>query len=204
MIGYVFQGIGLGFAGGAQPGPFQAYAISQTVRNGWRRSLPIACAPLISDGPIILLVLLVLRQVPPSLTRVLHFAGAIFLGYLAWGVFTQWRSFDMTAPPEAGRQSIVKAVIMNFVSPGPYIYWSLVAGPTFLAGWRHAPAGGIGFLVGFYVTLVCTFAAIIVVFGSARRLGPAVNRAFLGISVLALTGFALYQLWLGISLPGPE
>ncbi|MCK4547720.1 MAG: LysE family transporter [Candidatus Eisenbacteria sp.] len=199
MIGYVLQGIGLGFAGGAQPGPFQAYAISQTLRNGWRRSLPIALAPLISDGPIILLVLLVLRQVPPSMTQVLHFASAAFLVCLAWGAFAKWRSSEVMAPPEPGKQSMFRAVIMNFLNPGPYIYWSLVAGPTFLMGWRDAPASGVGFLAGFYVTLVSTFGAVIVVFGTARRLGPKVNRAFLGVSALALAGFALYQLYLGLT-----
>jgi len=93
---------------------------------------------------------------------------------------------------------MLKAVFMNLISPGPYIYWSLVAGPTFLSGWRDAPASGIGFLLGFYCTLVCTFGSIIMAFGTARQLGPKVTRLLLGLSALALSGFGLYQLWLGL------
>ena len=40
--------------------------------------------------------------------------------------------------------------MMNAISPGPYLFWSLAGGPILLAGWRQVPANGIGFLVGFY------------------------------------------------------
>jgi len=68
-----------------------------------------------------------------------------------------------------------------------------------LRGWREAPLHGIGFLGGFYVTIVLSLMAIVLVFGTASRLGPRVNRALLGISALALLGFGVYQLWRGIS-----
>lgn len=199
MFAYLIQGIGLGFAGAVQPGPFQAYAISQTMKSGWRRSIWISLAPLISDGPIILLVLLVLIRVPPSLQRALHLASGLFLLWLAWGAFRSWREARRrrVIPQDRGGTTMVKAVLMNFISPGPYIYWSLVAGPLFLESYRSAPSHGIGFLLGFYGTLVGTFALIILVFGKARDLGPTVTRLLLGASAAALAGFALFQLWRG-------
>lgn len=57
MLAFLFQGITLGFSAGVSPGPFQAYLFSQTLKNGGRRTLPAVLAPLLSDGPIILLVL---------------------------------------------------------------------------------------------------------------------------------------------------
>jgi threonine/homoserine/homoserine lactone efflux protein len=89
--------------------------------------------------------------------------------------------------------------LINALSPGPYIYWTLVTGPILLRAWREAPLYGLGFLGGFYVTIVLSLMAIVVVFGTARRLGPKVNRALLGVSALALLGFGIYQLWLGIN-----
>jgi hypothetical protein len=38
---------------------------------------------------------------------------------------------------------------------------------------------------------------IILVFGSARQLGPKVNRLLLGVSAIALFCFGLFQLWKG-------
>jgi hypothetical protein len=91
---------------------------------------------------------------------------------------------------------------MNLFSPGPYIFWSLVTGPILLRGWRETPNYGIGFLSGFYVTIVSSIAAIILVFGAARELGPKVNRALIGVSAIALFCFGLYQLWQGFILAG--
>ena len=88
---------------------------------------------------------------------------------------------------------------MNALSPGPYIFWTLVTGPILIRGWRETPVNGISFLAGFYVTIISSLAFIIVVFGILREIGPKVNRALLGISAVVLFGFGTYQLWLGFT-----
>ena len=196
---YLLQGIGYGLAAASQPGPFQTYLISQTLTRGWKRTLPAALAPLVSDGPIILICVLVLSQVPAWMQRVLYIAGGLFILYLAYGTYNSWKNFDSRLPSvETGtQQSILKAALMNALSPGPYIFWTLVTGPILLKGWRETPINGIGFLIGFYVTLISSLAALILIFGTAAKLGPKFNRMLLGISAIALTCFGLYQLWLG-------
>ena len=197
---YLLQGIGYGLAAASQPGPFQTYLISQTLTRGWKRTLPAALAPLVSDGPIILICVLVLSQVPVWMQRILYIAGGLFILYLAYGTYNSWKNFDSRLPSvETGtKQSILKAALMNALSPGPYIFWTLVTGPILLKGWRETPVNGIGFLIGFYVTLISSLAALILIFGTAAKLGPKFNRMLLGISAIALTCFGLYQLWLGI------
>jgi len=197
---YLLQGIGYGLAAASQPGPFQTYLISQTFTRGWKRTLPAALAPLVSDGPIILICVLVLSQVPAWMQRILYIAGGLFILYLAYGTYDSWKNFDSRLPSvETGtQQSILKAALMNALSPGPYIFWTLVTGPILLKGWRETPVNGIGFLIGFYVTLISSLAALILIFGTAAKLGPKFNRMLLGISAIALTCFGLYQLWLGI------
>lgn len=196
---YIVQGIVYGFAAAAQPGPFQTYLISQTLLKGWQKTLVAALAPLVSDGPIIALCLLVLSQVPIWFERLLYIAGGLFILYLAYGAYRSWRNFDSTLPStESGtRQSLLKAALMNALSPGPYIFWSLVTGPILLRGWRETPFNGAGFLLGFYITIILSLGAIIIIFGSARQLGPRLNRALLGVSAVALFVFGLYQLWQG-------
>ncbi len=200
MWSYLLQGIGFGLAAAAQPGPFQTYLVSQTLLKGWQRTLPAAFAPLISDGPIILLCLFVLSQVPAWMQRILYFAGGLFILYLAFGAYKAWRDFAPSLPaPESGaQQSVLKAALMNALNPSPYIYWTLVTGPILLRGWRETPLHGIGFLAGFYVTIVLSLMGIILVFGTAQRFGPKVNRALLGVSAVALLCFGVYQMWLGV------
>lgn len=198
---YILQGIGYGFAAGVQPGPLQTYIISQTLLKGWRRALPAALAPLISDGPIITICLLVLSQVPLWLQRFLYIAGGLFVLYLAYGAYQTWKTFDPHLPStESGTQkSILKAALVNILNPSPYIFWTLVTGPIFLRGWRETPMHGLAFMAGFYVTMILSLVTIIVIFGTVRQLGPKINRSLLGVSALALLGFGLYQLWLGIT-----
>lgn len=198
---YIFQGIVYGFAAAVQPGPFQTYLISQTLIKGARRTLPAALAPLLSDGPIIALCLLVLNQIPPWLQQFLYIAGGLFVLYLAYGAYTSWKHFDLTLPSTetAMQQSILKAALINMLNPNPYIFWTLVTGAILLTGWRETPMYGVGLIAGFYLTMVLTLCTTIIVFGSAQRLGPKVNHALLGIAVIALFCFGLYQLWKGIN-----
>jgi len=197
---YLFQGIGYGFIAASQPGPFQTYLISQTLTRGWKQTLPAALAPLISDGPIILICVLILSQVPAWLQRILYVVGGLFILYLSYGTYKTWKDFNPTIPAiESGaQQSILKATLMNIFNPNPYIFWTLVTGPILLKGWRETPVNGIGFLAGFYITLISSLAAIILIFGTIARVGPKINRILLGISAIVLFCFGLYQLWLGI------
>ena len=197
---YLLQGIGLGFAAAMQPGPFQTFLITQALTKGWRRTLPSAGAPLISDGFIVPVVLFVLSQVPVWIQRLLYLAGGLFVLYLAYGAYLAWQNSNETvsAMDRPGQGNMFKAVLTNMLSPAPYIYWSLVAGPIFLKGWHETPASGLAFLAGFYFTFIVSLMALIIVFGAARKLGPKINHALAGLSATALLCFGLYQLWLGV------
>ena len=197
---YLLQGVGYGLTAASQPGPFQTYLISQTLTRGWKRTLPAALAPLVSDGPIILICVLVLSQIPAWMARFLYIAGGLFIMYLSYGTYKYWKNFDsrMSSVKSDTRQGILKAALMNALNPNPYIFWTLVTGPILLQGWRETPINGIGFVAGFYITLISSLAAIILIFGTVKKLGPKFNRTLLGISAIALFYFGLYQLWLGI------
>ena len=197
---YLIQGIGYGFAAAAQPGPLQTYLISQSLTKGWRRALPAAFAPLISDGPIIVLCLLVLRQVPDSFKHVLYIVGGLFVLYLSYGAYKAWKNFDSNLPStESGtQQSVLKAALVNILAPGAYIFWSLVTGPILITGWRVTPIFGIVFMLGFYITFVLCLMLVIFIFGTMQAFGQKFRRALVGISVAALFCFGLYQLWLGL------
>lgn len=196
---YLLQGIGFGFAAASQPGPFQAFLISQALTRGWKRALPGALAPFLSDGPIILLSVLVLSQLPDWVQRILYILGGLFILYLAFGAYRSWRDYDKLIAPSkpANHQTIFRAAMTNVLSPGAYIFWMVATGPILVQGWRETPVYGIGFLSGFYLAMISTLALIIFIFGSASALGPKLNRTMLLISAFALAGFGLYQLWQG-------
>jgi threonine/homoserine/homoserine lactone efflux protein len=200
MWGYLIVGAGLAFAAAIQPGPFQAFLLSETMSRGWRRTLPAAFAPLLSDAPILVVALLVLSRIPEGMVRLLHLAGALFLFYLAYGSYRTWHRFDPDRALEAasGQSTLLKAALVNFLNPNPWLGWTLVMGPIFLQGYRETPGHGVALIAGFYVTMVACLIGLISLFAFARNATPRVTRTALGLSCLALAGFGVYQLWLGV------
>jgi threonine/homoserine/homoserine lactone efflux protein len=201
MTAYLVLGATYGFAAAVQPGPFQAYLVSSVLTQGWRRTLPALLAPVLSDIPVVALVLLVLARVPASAVLLLRLAGGLFLIYLSAGAFAACRRYQAprgTDGSQMGR-TIVNAALTNLLNPNPYLAWSLVLGPLLLQAWRAAPASGVAFVASFYLTLVAVNAAILIPFAGARTFGPRLGRTLVGGSAVALAAFGAYQVWAGAS-----
>ena len=71
-------------------------------------------------------------------------------------------------------------------------------GPLLLKGWRQTPINGIALLAGFYSILILVTLGVMLLFSIARKIGPRIGRALVGLSAIALTIFGLYEIWLGI------
>ena len=204
MLPYLLQGLVLGATAAVQPGPFQAFLLSLVARHGWRRAMPAVLAPLISDPPIVTLVLLVLTRLPEQFLAGLRVAGGLFLLFLAWGA---WRAFraerqgdgaPVAPPPGSTLAAVLKASLMNALSPSPYLFWATISGPILIAGWRERPALGLSFLLGFYVALIGGMALFVLVAGLTGRIDPRLNRGLGLLSAVALLAFGLYQLTTGL------
>lgn len=190
------------FAAAVQPGPFQTYLISRTLRSGLRSTIPAVLAPVASDGPIIFLVLVVLRTFPPAFAPLMQCAGGTFLLWLAYSAGRAWKNYQapeaLAAAPPGARRALGDAVVVNLLNPNPWLTWSLVLGPLLLKAWRETPSHGIALLAGFYVTLTATTAAIVSLLAAAKTIGPRVTRFLLGLSAIALGAFAVWQLVSGL------
>ena len=196
------QGAWLGFSAAASPGPFQAFLFSRTARGGIRRALPLVLAPLVSDGPIVAVVLLALTHVPPALLRSLEVAGGALLLWLAWGALrTRGEPTAPAAgsPPERRGAPFLQAVLVNAAGPGPWIFWSTVCGPILAEAWRGGAGRALAFLSGFYLLLIGGKGALVVAFGLAGRIGPRTARALSLASAAAMAGMGALQLWRGLS-----
>jgi threonine/homoserine/homoserine lactone efflux protein len=200
MLSYIIQGITYGFAAAIQPGPMQAYIILQALKNGWRRSMIYVLVPLLSDLPIIALVVTVLALLPAGWVIVLRVGGGAFLLYLAWKAIRAALKYSgedsaLEASPSKG---LLQAVLINLLNPNPYLFWSLVTGPILLTGWKEAPAYGIALLAAFYSVMIIVCAVIILVVSIAHRFNPRLRQWLMIASALGLGIFGVYQLWMGI------
>jgi Putative threonine efflux protein len=200
MISYFIFGISYAFACVVQPGPFQVFLLSQSLIHGWRKTVPMVFAPLMSDIPIIILVLIVLKNIPHEVLMILQCFGGMFLLYLSFNAYKTWRKFNQDVNHDISpQQNVFKAVIINLLNPNPYLGWSLVMGPLLIKGWSENLMNGIVLLIGFYTSMIICSIVMVVIFAVARNFGQRVIRISIGISVVAFAIFGLYQLWLGIT-----
>lgn len=178
----------------------QAFLISQTLAFGWQRTALASFSPLLSDAPIIALAIFVLSHVPQIFIQALQIVGGIYLLYLAMGAIKTYKTYDAleVLQPPSGQKTLFKAVVVNLLNPNPYLAWSLVMGPLLLKAWHESPVDGIILLVGFYTTLVLGLFGTIMLIAAFRSVGAKINRILIGVSGIALGGFGLYALWLGI------
>ena len=204
FVRFFSQGAALGLTAAATPGSLQTLLISETLLGGIKRGARVTLAPLITDAPIIVAVLFVLQRVPSIVVQILSLAGGVFVLYLAWGLFKQWRhGLQATVAVEGtqpiGWKGLWRASIVNWLNPNPYLFWTLVGGPTLIAALNQAVWYGVAFLVGMYSVFIGGMLIIAAVFHFARRLGPRVVRGLLLISIGILVIFGILLIQRGLS-----
>jgi threonine/homoserine/homoserine lactone efflux protein len=193
LLESILLGSGLAFAAAVQPGPLQAFLLSRVVARGWRHTLPACLAPLLSDGPIAILAILIVGRLPPAAQTVLRAAGGVLLLYLALRAFRDWRE-PATQHRDSAPRTVLQAVLVNLLNPNPYLAWALILGPAVVAAWRHGPANAVGLVLAFYATMVATLAALVVLMGTARFLSPGRRRALVGASAVLLAALGILLL----------
>jgi threonine/homoserine/homoserine lactone efflux protein len=167
--------------------------------NGWRRTIPAVLSPILSDVPIVGVVLVALTQVPALFVHALQILGGLFLIYLAARAMADCRRYQQVsrASISPAHQTLLTAALVNLLNPNPYLAWALVLGPLLLKAWSESPVNGIALVVAFYLTMVLATAAVVMLLAAARSLGQRVARVLLGVSAVALGLFGAYQLWSG-------
>jgi threonine/homoserine/homoserine lactone efflux protein len=198
------QGAWLGLSAAAAPGPLQAYLLAQSARNGAARTLPVVCVPLVTDPPLIAIVLAVLAQVPAGLLRALGILGGAIVLCLGIGALAALRRAQGAAPgtaPAEGRsppKGFVRAMALNFTNPNAWLWWSGAAGPILAAAWRASPLEAGAFLGGFYLLLLAGNATVVLLSARIARAGPSVARGLGALSGAALVAFGTWQLAKGL------
>jgi threonine/homoserine/homoserine lactone efflux protein len=188
MTAFLFSGILLGLSGGLAPGPLLTLVASETLRHGARAGVWVALAPLLTDLPIILATVLLLRPLTDQALplALIHLGGGL---YLAWLGFQSLRFRGAELEPTDPAGSLRRGVIANFLNPSPYLFWLAVGAPTVLAAWREGWSVAAGFVVAFYALLVGSKVLLAMALGRARHLlrsgGYIVLMRGLGLLLLA-------------------
>ncbi len=198
MMAFLLAGGLLGLSAGLSPGPLLALVASETLRHGIRAGSWIALAPLLTDLPIILGTLLVLRplagqNLPLALVNL---GGGL---YLVWLGIEGIRFRGAELAPVGRSGSLRRGVIANFLNPNPYLFWFAVGAPTVLDAWDHGWLAVAAFIIAFYTFLVGSKVLLALGLGYAgsilRSGAYIVLMRGLGALLLLYGLLFLYQCW---------
>lgn len=155
MWTFLAAGVVLGLSAGLAPGPLLTLVVAETLRHGISAGVRVALAPLLSDLPIILLTIFVLDKISnvAPLLGIISLCGALLLLHMA---YQSLRTGEIPAPHAAPRTtaSLRKGVLVNALSPHPYLFWLTVGGSYLSPPSASDTAAPALFLIGFYGSLI--------------------------------------------------
>lgn len=169
MEQYVLIGAVLGASAGVSPGPLLTLVISETLVHDIRSGIKVAMAPLVTDVPIIGLTLFVLSRLSGFnnvLGMVSLVGGAVVMTMGVQSIRTRGITMDMS---KRRPQSLIKGVLVNFLSPHPYLFWLSVGTPIMMRAKAQHLLSAVAFVLGFYVLLVGSKIFLAVLVGKSKR-----------------------------------
>ena len=119
-----------------------------------KEGIKVAIAPLLTDIPIVAVTFLILSRLQAFevLTGIVSLCGAAFIFYLAYDTYLSSRRTP--ALTDVSANSYQKGVLVNFLSPHPYLFWLLVGAPLITEAGENSTIAQVVFIVCFYLFLV--------------------------------------------------
>jgi len=201
MIHFLTIGVVLGLSAGLAPGPLLTLVISETILHDIRAGIKVALAPLVTDLPIVLLTVFILSKLSNfhGILGVISLVGGfVVLGMGIQGLKAKGLEFNLqkTRP-----KSLTKGILVNILSPHPYLFWLSVGAPTMTRANDQNVFFAAAFVISFYLLLIGSKIMLAVLVGKSKTILKGsvyiYTMKFLGLALCALAVF-LFKDGLGL------
>ena len=201
ILALAAAGTMLGVVEGLKPGPLMTMVVRETLSGGLKAGIWTAAAPIFTDGPLILLSVLVAASVAnsPYLLLAITVAGALFLAKMGIDCFTLDPP-DFNAEPGAPSGSLLRGVITNLLNPNAYVFWFLIGGPLMASAVQEEWLAPVAYALSFLLTLMLTKAVVAyAVHKASNGISETVYKRLLagcGVVMLGFSAFYVRSAWL--------
>ena len=154
MLSFLVIGTLLGISAGFAPGPLLALVVSETLQHDLKAGIKVSLAPILTDIPIIMATLFIMEKLSGfnHVVGIISIIGAFFILYLGIKNF-KTRPVDLDKYIKEPK-SLLKGIVVNALSPHPYLFWLTVGGPTTLKAMAVGLSAAASFVMSFYLLLV--------------------------------------------------
>lgn len=168
MLYYLTIGIILGLSAGFTPGPLLTLVISETLEHGIKSGIKVSLAPVVTDLPIIILTVYVFSKLSNfhNILGIVSLIGGcvvLFLGYQS--MCTKGSDINLQ---EAKQRSFIKGILVNALSPHPYLFWFSVGAPIMARALSVNVFAAAAFIGGFYSCLVGSKVLLAILTGKSK------------------------------------
>ena len=201
MLTFLTTGTILGLSAGIAPGPILALVISETLNHDKWAGIKVALAPIITDLPIIILTLFILSKLSGfnTILGIISLVGGCFILYLG---FESMGTKGMSIQLENSKpRSLQKGIVVNLLSPHPYLFWISVGGPLTVKALQQSIVSAAAFIISFYVLLVGSKIVLAITVGKSKSFltdkSYIYTMRLLGVVLFIL---AIFLFWDGLEL----
>ena len=198
---FALAGILMGLTAGISPGPLLNLVVSETLRHGRKKGFRVAIAPLITDLPIILVSLFALSTISgyKAVLGIVSFAGSLFVAWL--GFESLLAKKQNITDEKINRDTLKKAILVNFLNPHPYLFWITIGSPLVLKASKSGLTTVVIYFFCFYFFLVGSKIAVTLLVDRSRNfLSGKIYTWLLRILGLSLLVFSVLFFMEGIKI----
>jgi len=193
MIHYLTIGSILGLSAGLAPGPLLALVVSETIVHDIRAGIKVALAPLVTDPPIIVLTVFILSRLAGfhGILGIISMVGGLVVLVMGiQGIRANGLEVDIQ---KAKPRSLAKGILVNSLSPHPYLFWLSVGSPTMIRAKDQHIFVAAAFVISFYFLLIGSKIVLAILVGKSKTFLKGrvyiYTMKFLGVALCVLAGF---------------
>lgn len=193
MIHYLIIGTILGLSAGFAPGPLLTLVVSETISHDIKAGIKVALAPLITDVPIVIMTVYILSNLSGfnNILGVISLVGGVMVFMMGiQGIREQGVTLDIK---KARSRSLAKGILVNILSPHPYLFWLSVGAPTMTRAKDLNIFAAIAFVASFYFLLITSKIMLAVLVGKSKKILTGrvyvYTMKFLGLALCVLALF---------------
>ena len=168
MTEFLIAGIILGLSAGIAPGPLLTLVISETIQHDIKAGIKVALAPLVTDLPIVLLTFFIISKLSSFnlILGIISLCGGLFLLYMGYEDI-RTKKINTNFEQIVSR-SFSKGIIVNVLSPHPYLFWLSIGSPIIIRAMKVNTYSVISFISGFYVLLLGSKIIVAILVGRSK------------------------------------
>lgn len=196
MTTTIIVAIVLGAFAGAAPGPYTTMVMGTSLQRGFREGSKLAFVPLVTDIIPLLLTVFILDALNWTALTLLGITGGTLIGMVGVRFLRHNGPPAMEGEEPFQAATFGHAAVSTFLSPSPWLFWLVLAGPLTLRAMERSTAEAAVF-VGILFAMNIAMATLLawLVSHSRRIIAPRIRSRMLQLAGIGLIIAGVLLVW---------